>query len=136
MNKEEIQEFFKIKIPNIPTQCVKGTVTYFNSENNTREKTCIGRFFDFNHLPCLAYSDDVTNDFDYYSLPIMQEKSILPFADDPGGYFFCFDYRNQKDNPSIVLWIRENTEEFDIVKVADSFEEFINNLKSSDELDD
>ncbi|WP_010245370.1 SMI1/KNR4 family protein [Acetivibrio cellulolyticus] len=32
---------------------------------------------------------------------------IVPFACDPAGNYFCFDFRKNKDKPSIVFWNHE-----------------------------
>ncbi|WP_010247870.1 SMI1/KNR4 family protein [Acetivibrio cellulolyticus] len=32
---------------------------------------------------------------------------IYPFAIDPGGNYFCFDFRKDKNNPTIVFWNHE-----------------------------
>ena len=36
-------------------------------------------------------------------------KGVIPFAPDPAGNYFCFDYRMNLDNPSIVFWNHELT---------------------------
>jgi hypothetical protein len=38
-------------------------------------------------------------------------KNIVPFADDPGGNLYCFDYRSYDDQPSIVFWDHEEAYE-------------------------
>lgn len=34
-------------------------------------------------------------------------KGIIPFACDPAGNYFCFDFRKNKNRPSIVFWSHE-----------------------------
>lgn len=63
-------------------------------------------------------------------------KGLIPFSQDGGGNYLCFDYRNCKENPPIIFWNHEVEENEGIFYLADSFEEFINGLKSEDECDD
>lgn len=35
------------------------------------------------------------------------KDGIFPFACDPAGNYFCFDYRKDKNNPSIIFWNHE-----------------------------
>jgi hypothetical protein len=62
-------------------------------------------------------------------------KRLIPFAPDGGGNYVCFDYRDCKENPPIVFWHHEIEENEGIFPLANSFDEFTNNLKSEDELD-
>jgi hypothetical protein len=134
MNKNEIEQFFGIIIPNLSCNITGKTIKYANLESSLIEKTSVDQWFNFNNFPLISLDDNETNDFDFYSMPIMKERRILPFASDAGGYFLCFDYRHTSKNPPVILWIRDNSEDKDIAIVADSFEEFINSLKSEDEL--
>ena len=63
-------------------------------------------------------------------------KGLIPFSQDGGGNYLCFDYRNYKENPPIVFWHHAIEENEGIFYLANSFEEFINSLKSEEELDD
>lgn len=63
-------------------------------------------------------------------------NGLIPFAPDGGGSYICFNYRNCNENPPIVFWHHGVEENEGIFHLAGSFEEFINNLKSEDELDD
>lgn len=60
-------------------------------------------------------------------------KGLIPFAPDGGGNYICFDYRKRKENPPIVFWHHEVEENEGIYPLANSFEEFVNSLKSRDE---
>ena len=133
MKKNEIETEFGIIIPNLMNIPEGSETSYVNPLNEETEYTSIDRVFSFDCFPLLNFGDSVTTDFDYYSLPMLKEKAILPFASDAGGYFFCFDYQRSKDRPSITLWIRDNPEECDFVLLANSFEEFIDSLKDESE---
>lgn len=59
------------------------------------------------------------------------EKGLVPFADDPGGDEICFDYRKDKNNPSVVYWDHEiafDDPEGAISYVCDSFSDLIEKL--------
>ena len=64
------------------------------------------------------------NDTDYFS------QKLIPFGDDGGGNFMCFDYRkHEANNPPIVYWnhsVYENSKRISFI--ANNFEEFINML--------
>ena len=71
---------------------------------------------------------------DYYSNLIAQNllpNDVYPFAFDPAGNYFAFDYRNSASAPSIVFLEHElETEEgylYD-VPVAESFTEMLDNM--------
>lgn len=50
---------------------------------------------------------------------------IIPFARDPGGNLFCFDYRSS-ETPSVVFWDHEAAStNSSIFHVAESFEAFL-----------
>ena len=65
-------------------------------------------------------------------------EGIYPIADDPFGNAFCYDYRKDPDNPSIVFWNHEyayeNPEEA-LTYVCGSFTEFLSMLYEIDEDD-
>lgn len=133
MEKYELEEKFGIGVPNFNLIPVGGSVLCKDPESGNSFKTSILNVFSFYKGP---FSDNQSiNDFDFYSIPILEEKKILPFGDDGGGYFFCIDYRNDVSGEKVVLWVKDNEEPYDIIPLADSFDEFINTLKSEDEMD-
>lgn len=71
------------------------------------------------------------NDPDYFP------KKLIPFGDDGGGNYMCFDYRNHSgDNPPVVFWnhdVYENSKRISFV--ANNFEDFINMLHKSEYVD-
>ena len=62
-------------------------------------------------------------------------QGLIPFARDGGGNYTCFDYRNCRQDPPIVFWHHGFEEGKDVFYLADSFEEFINGLKSEGEIE-
>jgi hypothetical protein len=64
---------------------------------------------------------------------LLQKKYIsnltVPFAEDGGGNYFCFQYKSLNDSsPSIVFWNHESNE-FTPKKEANSLQEFLSGLK-------
>ena len=81
------------------------------------------------HL-CSKYgTENVTS-----STLLRENERMVHMAPDGGGNYICFDYRNCKENPSIVYWDHSVEEHEGIFFLANSFEEFINSLKSEDEI--
>ena len=58
------------------------------------------------------------------------EDGLIPFGENGGGDYICFDYRNDKttDNPPIVIWNHDMGLKHRVVFIANNFEEFINML--------
>ncbi|TCI04926.1 SMI1/KNR4 family protein [Corallincola luteus] len=56
--------------------------------------------------------------------------TLIPFAAIFGGDFLCMDFRQQKDDPSIVLWDHNESDELEPVtySVADSMGAFLSML--------
>ena len=59
---------------------------------------------------------------------------VVPIAALFAGNFLCLDYRTS-DVPSIAIWFHEESEEYspEMVKIADSFSEFLDMLYESEE---
>lgn len=54
-------------------------------------------------------------------------SNIIPFAVVFGGDFLCMDFRENGDNPSVILWDHEESDELDPITytIADSFDSFL-----------
>jgi|SRR5690606_852247 len=64
-------------------------------------------------------------------------EGIYPFAEDTFGNFICFDYRQDKENPSIVFWDHEKTScKTAIFPVCRSFTELLNKLYEPEDDED
>lgn len=62
----------------------------------------------------------------YENAPAARTAKYLPFADDYGGNFYCFDTKAfNGDRCPVVLWVHELEEDQEPETIADSFEEFI-----------
>ncbi len=63
------------------------------------------------------------------------KQKLIPFAYDPGGWHFCLCMDEGADYGTIIInrWTDYLPEE-QFLKIADTFEEFINGLKREDEL--
>jgi hypothetical protein len=105
---------------------------YYNYKNDYW-RNCVGRFLYWQKEDSSSYYSSLTNL--YQDPPEFFPKGLIPFSQDGGGNYLCFDYRNSKENPPIVFWHHAVEENEGIFYLADSFEEFINNLKDESELD-
>ncbi|MDR2629066.1 MAG: SMI1/KNR4 family protein [Puniceicoccales bacterium] len=63
------------------------------------------------------------------------DKWLIPFGENGGGDFICFDYRNDKttDNPPIVIWNHDMGLKHRVIFIANNFEEFVGMLYESEE---
>ncbi|OIJ20741.1 hypothetical protein BKP45_08045 [Anaerobacillus alkalidiazotrophicus] len=52
-------------------------------------------------------------------------KDMIPFANDPFGNYFCFNYETSRKEPTIVFWSHEKQQ---VESLANCFEEFLNNF--------
>ena len=61
------------------------------------------------------------------------KRKLIPFAYDPGGWHFCLCMDEGKDHGAIIInrWTDHLPKE-QFLKIADSFEEFINGLKAEE----
>ncbi|MDR0695636.1 MAG: SMI1/KNR4 family protein [Holosporales bacterium] len=78
----------------------------------------------------LSQSTDNPNDPDVWKFYRYFDSRLIPFGENGGGDFICFDYRNHNgDNPPIVIWshdVANNSKRISFI--ANNFEEFINML--------
>ena len=54
-------------------------------------------------------------------------EKVIPFAEDPGGSFFCFDFRSGSDNPPVVYWPHD-VRPIVLIPVAENFELMLEKL--------
>lgn len=61
------------------------------------------------------------------------DEKIIPFANDPFGNYFCFDFRVSDSNPEIVFYDHETDPDEDdaFTFVSNSFTSFLSNMKDS-----
>ncbi|EEM16348.1 MULTISPECIES: SMI1/KNR4 family protein [Bacillus] len=112
VSEEVIKKFaenLKIVYPNDYIQCVKkygGAIvepSSFDVKNNEE-----GRVFG---SLCSFDKNATSNIYKTYSnLKSSLPNQIIPFADDPAGNKICFDYKNHEDNPIVVFWDHEESE--------------------------
>lgn len=69
----------------------------------------------------------------FENVPGARKAKFLPFADDYGGNFYCFDTKSFKqDRCPVVLWVHELEEEQEPETIAESFQEFIEEAYDED----
>ena len=142
-NQEIIEKFEKNLLIEFPSKYKKlvnfrdggllGKDLFFYEHEKIRRRNCVGNFLCWSHDEMYSYYTYFENV--YNDPPEFFPKGLIPFAPDGGGNYICFDYRNCRENPPIVFWHHEVEENEGVFPLADSFDEFINNLKSEDEVD-
>lgn len=133
----EIENRFGIKLPPV-------YVNFITKHNGARLDVDSFDFYDVdiegNNSASIAFiqaqkicrfidglSSESMDDPDYFP------KKLIPFGDDGGGNYMCFDYRINNNTPSIIYWnhdVYENSKRISFI--ANNFEEFINMLHKSD----
>lgn len=56
------------------------------------------------------------------------DPHLIPFGEDSGGNYVCFDYRTS-DEPRIVIYFHELAGEEGLMKVCDTFNDFLQRLQ-------
>ncbi|WP_166141450.1 SMI1/KNR4 family protein [Methylosinus sp. RM1] len=96
--------------------------TYNSLTQYVGEKVAIGGFICFNNH---EIKDD---DMFFHARKTMEYMPLVFWFSDTGSAWrFCFDYRESRKNPRIVLLIEEWTHRV-LVPIADSFDEFLGKL--------
>lgn len=127
----EYEQRMNYKFPKSFTECVKkhnGThpsLKIFLSKGKRKRKRVFNSMFSFNQ-------NDIDTIWNYNQWNGKSSdwnedgkmENYVAFADDPFGNLICFDKTNDK-----IIFIDHET--LQIESVADSFEEFINNLRKS-----
>ena len=72
---------------------------------------------------------------DYEAIKNRLPAGIVPIASDPFGNYICFDFRNKKDNPTLVFWDHEKSGDTAISPICDSFSELLSKLYQPDHSD-
>lgn len=98
-------------------------------KNNRTMRDSVGCFLAWGDYPYELFRDLVDSPPEFFP------EGLIAFASNGGGDFICFDYRNCKENPPIVFWHHEYEENEGIFPLADNFEEFLDDLKSDEEME-
>lgn len=62
------------------------------------------------------------------------QRKLIPFAYDPGGWHFCLSFDEDTYGKIIINRWTDHLPEEQFLVIADSFEEFINGLKTEEEI--
>lgn len=82
----------------------------------------------FNHLLHFESSPESTSLIGVWQdLEDILPERVIPFAGDPGGNFFCFDYRNGAAQPPVVFWSHDDPQA-PPQRVAASFSDLLERL--------
>ncbi|MGX2975417.1 SMI1/KNR4 family protein [Ursidibacter arcticus] len=112
-------------------------ISYYDSYNNEECMVTIG--FDSFETEQNLEPQDILRQY-IYDDPIYGYEHVYSFACTGNGDFICFDYRDnpQGDDPKICIVIHdeydEQTGKMLLFPVANNFEEFLDSLKSFDEI--
>jgi hypothetical protein len=81
---------------------------------------------------------NVNEPADYYAETMRQSyqgitrflpDGVFTIASEPGGCYFCFDFRADPDRPRVVFWDHDRADETNrdeaLVPIADSFTQFL-----------
>ena len=122
---EDINELKNFEFENgcqIPSYLRKCIINYNGGRPERKVfDTAVSKGRMIKKLLSLNYGD-VENIWDAYKCMQQEDRDLIPFANDPGGNFICFN----KDSGEIYLWLHEtDTVEY----VAESFEDFLGKLK-------
>ena len=136
----EFEQFYKIKLPETYINFVKSSNGAVPNELTIK---CGGQSRLIEKFLCLLddYRDDGVQGQYEISVVIAQIEdrltddddlvgsNIIPFAVVFGGDFLCMDFRQSKENPSVIIWDHEESDELSPVTytVADSINSFLEN---------
>jgi cell wall assembly regulator SMI1 len=127
-----VEAVLGVRLPEDYTKCIKkhhgGTPKpsrfTFRDQKLGEMESCLGMLLSLDE-------NDSENLVDTWrDLASQLPRTIVPFADDGGGDFICFDYRNlhQKTAPVVVYWHHERTQPESLTGLCDSFSDFIKML--------
>ena len=125
---ENVEEYFGIKFPEDYKQCV---LKNHGGSPIPHVFTIDGSEEMINNLIPFTEGSPYNMINTFKGVSDRLENHIIPFGIDPGGNLLCFDYRGDKEFPSIVFWHHEKAflERDDaVIKVSDTFTEFLNSL--------
>lgn len=60
------------------------------------------------------------------------DKLVIAFGEDPFGNFWCFDYSDHDEQPSVVFWnheLAQTVSDYNFDFVSNSFSEFLNKIQ-------
>lgn len=129
---ERVEKAWGVRLPVDFTQCVQennGGCSSRDVFDVSGRSRVFNRLFRFN-----ADSDSYVLD----CFEDMQDRlvdRVFPIADDVFGNAICLDYRQDRENPSIVFWDHEvasQDPEAAVAYIAASFTEFLQMLRSND----
>ena len=128
---------FPYKLPKPYTLLLKkndgGSLYYdFDYYDKNFEKTISGGIGVIFGLQCEDGDNLIVR---YKKLPDFFPRNLVPFGENGGGNFICFDYRydSTTDNPPVVYWIHDAEKEKEICTLAKDFEEFLSILREPEE---
>ncbi|WGE82650.1 SMI1/KNR4 family protein [Actinobacillus equuli] len=141
-----VEDIFNIKFPKLYIELMSkhnglavepNCITYYDSYNDEEGMAAIG--FDSFETELNPEPQDIRRQY-IYDDPVYGYEHVYSFGRTAGGDFICFDYRDEStgDEPKICIVIHdeydEETGKHLLFPVADNFEEFLDGLKTFDEI--
>lgn len=113
---EKVERKMECRFPNSYKQYVSDNNGAY-IEGTYTDKSGIKEIIEFT---LLMFEDEILEHCDI--LEDCTPKDVIPFATDAGGNYYCFDYKEDSDNPKIVLVDHETTltqEDFENLELED-----------------
>src|ERR1700722_3287534 len=98
---------------------------YTDQFKKSKRIDCIGAFLNLNPN---EYGDFLST---FLNSPEFLPEGLIAFAENGGGDYICFDYRQDKNNPDppVIYWNHEADVGKEVSFVTKNFEEFLGMLK-------
>jgi hypothetical protein len=133
-----VERFLKIQFPEDYVECALvnhgGTPTPNELPNNA-SGSCVQSLLHYTEPPSWRYRD-TAHILETYSIVYSEQGrlpiQVFPFAYDPGGNLFAFDYRDSPEAPTVIFLDHEEEDDFGHFPssfVANSFTEFLGLLE-------
>jgi hypothetical protein len=88
--------------------------------------TCVKKLLNVNE-PADYYAETMRQS--YQGITRFLPDGVFTIASEPGGCYFCFDFRADPDRPRVVFWDHDRADETNrdeaLVPIADSFTQFL-----------
>ncbi|NBJ14839.1 MAG: SMI1/KNR4 family protein [Dehalobacter sp. 4CP] len=124
-NKKDIKRFEEIIHKVLPSD-YKEIVGNYNGGRPDKSAVMLQSKREVVFKTLLSFNkEDKENIFAVYDWVGSQlQKGLIPFAIDPAGNYFCFDYNNNK-NGSVVFWNHENQQ---YILICNTFTQLLENM--------
>ncbi|PTM57549.1 SUKH superfamily protein [Desmospora activa DSM 45169] len=124
----EMERYFGFRLPldfvNVVKQYDGGRPVQYFFDYDRRKRVMFGELLSFN--PNKKFNAVSAYGSLYEDEDIELPKELVPFALDPAGNLYCFDYSQDNIRPSVVFVDHEGSEDVDYI--CDTFTDLVNKL--------